>query len=242
IVQGHFGEKGSRVSGFADFSGSDLLAPFVTRIGRTARFGFAMVPTPDKASQGVAWKLISENVQSEARGLIRMSDRSAPDGIKLDIQTASLSRLAGSDVAGPAAYGGLFKGDARNWTLDGQVTLLNANVASYRATRIAGPLNVAVRNGQMDLNGDIRANGGSGEGIIGGLLGAAPRVQMQAARMKDGAILLKKIDLQGQGLRLNGSGSRNLLGGMSFRGEAQLTDAARIRREARGAFGGPIRA
>ena len=242
IVQGHFGEKGSRVSGFADFSGSDLLAPFVTRIGRTARFGFAMVPTPDKASQGVAWKLISENVQSEARGLIRMSDRSAPDGIKLDIQTASLSRLAGSDVAGPAAYGGLFKGDARNWTLDGQVTLLNANVASYRATRVAGPLNVAVRNGQMDLNSDIRANGGSGEGIIGGLLGAAPRVQMQAARMKDGAILLKKIDLQGQGLRLNGSGSRNLLGGMSFRGEAQLTDAARIRREARGAFGGPIRA
>nr|WP_316628456.1 translocation/assembly module TamB domain-containing protein [uncultured Brevundimonas sp.] len=242
IVQGHFGDKGSRVSGFVDFSGSDLLAPFVTRIGRTARFGFAMVPTPDKASQGVAWKLISDNVQSEARGLIRNADRSSPDGIKLDIQAASLSRLVGSDVAGPAAYSGLFKGDASNWSLNGQATLLNANVASYRATRIAGPLNLVVKDGRMDLDGDIRANGGSGEGIIGGLLGASPRLQMQAARMKDGAILLKKIDLQGQGLTLNGSGSRNLLGGMSFRGEAQLTDARRVLPDARGAFGGPIRA
>ena len=242
IVQGHFGDKGSRVAGFADFSGSDLLEPFVTRIGRTARFGFAMVPTPDKASQGVAWKLISDNVQSEARGLIRNSDRSSPDGITLNIQTASLSRLVGSDVAGPAAYSGLFKGDAQTWSLNGQATLLNANLASYRATRIAGPLNVAVKNGRMDFDGDIRANGGSGEGIIGGLLGSAPRVQMQAARMKDGAILLEKVDLQGQGLTLNGSGSRNLLGGMSFRGTAQLTDASRVLPEARGAFGGPIRA
>ncbi len=242
IIQGHFGDKGSRVSGFADFSGSDLLEPFVTRVGRTARFGFAMVPTPDKASQGVAWKLISDNVQSEARGLIRNSDRSSPDGITLNIQTASLSRLVGSDVAGPAAYSGLFKGDAETWSLNGQATLLNANVASYRATRIAGPLNVAVKNGRMDFDGDIRANGGSGEGIIGGLLGSTPRVQMQAARMKDGAILLEKVDLQGQGLSLNGSGSRNLLGGMSFRGNAQLTDASRVLPEARGAFGGPIRA
>jgi translocation and assembly module TamB len=242
IIQGHFGDKGSRVSGFADFSGSDLLEPFVTRVGRTARFGFAMVPTPDKASQGVAWKLISDNVQSEARGLILNSDRSSPDGITLNIQTASLSRLVGSDVAGPAAYSGLFKGDAETWSLNGQATLLNTNLASYRATRIAGPLNVAVKNGRMDFDGDIRANGGSGEGIIGGLLGSSPRVQMQAARMKDGAILLEKIDLQGQGLSLNGSGSRNLLGGMSFRGNAQLTDASRVLPEARGAFGGPIRA
>lgn len=241
-VQGHFGENGSRVAGFIDFSGSELLEPFIAKVGRTARFGFAMIPAPDKAYQGVGWKLISDNVTSEASGLIRMSDRSAPDGVKLDIQAVSLSRLIGSDVAGPAAYSGLFKGDAANWTLQGQATLLNANLASYRATRIAGPLNVQVRDGRMDLDGDIRANGGSGEGIIGSLLGASPRVQLEAARMKDGAILLEKVDLLGQGLTLKGSGGRNLLGGMNFRGDAQLTDARRVLPEARGAFGGPIRA
>jgi translocation and assembly module TamB len=65
---------------------------------------------------------------------------------------------------------------------------------------------------------------------------------MQAARMKDGALLLEKLDLQGQGLTLTGSGSRNLLGGMGFRGDAQLTDASRVLPDARGAFGGPVRA
>jgi hypothetical protein len=119
-VDGRFGEAGSRVSGYFDFSGSDLFAPFVERVGRTARFGFAMVPAKDKAFQGVGWKLISDNVASEARGVIRMSDRSSPDGIRLDVQTASLSRLTGADVAGPAAYSGLFKGDAQTWSLEGQ--------------------------------------------------------------------------------------------------------------------------
>ncbi|MFN7110791.1 MAG: translocation/assembly module TamB domain-containing protein [Brevundimonas sp.] len=241
-VDGRFGENGSRVSGFFDFSGSDLFEPFVQRVGRTARFGFAMVPAKDKAFQGVGWKLMSDNVSSEAKGLIRMSDRSSPDGIQLDLQTVSLSRLVGSDVAGPAAYSGLFKGDAETWTLEGQASLLNANLASYRATRIAGPLNVQVKDGRIDLDGDIRAVGGSSEGLIGGLLGATPRVQMQAARMKDGALLLEKLDLQGQGLTLTGSGSRNLLGGMGFRGDAQLTDASRVLPDARGAFGGPVRA
>ncbi|MFN7128028.1 MAG: hypothetical protein ACK4OJ_03090 [Brevundimonas sp.] len=241
-VDGRFGENGSRVSGFFDFSGSDLFEPFVQRVGRTARFGFAMVPAKDKAFQGVGWKLMSDNVSSEAKGLIRMSDRSSPDGIQLDLQTVSLSRLVGSDVAGPAAYSGLFKGDAETWTLEGQASLLNANLASYRATRIAGPLNVQVKDGRIELDGDIRAVGGSSEGMIGGLLGATPRVQMEAARMKDGALLLEKLDLQGQGLTLTGSGSRNLLGGMGFRGDAQLTDASRVLPDAKGAFGGPVRA
>ena len=241
-VDGRFGEAGSRVSGYFDFSGSDLFAPFVERVGRTARFGFAMVPAKDKAFQGVGWKLISDNVASEARGVIRMSDRSSPDGIRLDVQTASLSRLTGADVAGPAAYSGLFKGDAQTWSLEGQATLLNANLASYRATRIAGPLNVQVRDGRMDLDGDVRAFGGSTQGLIGGLLGAAPRVQLEAARMKDGALLLEKIDLDGQGLSVEGSGSRNLLGGMGFRGDARLTDVSRIQSGGKGSFGGSIRA
>ena len=242
-VDGRFGKKGSRVSGYFDFSGSDLLAPFVEKVGRTARFGFATVPdADDDGFQGVGWKLVSDNVTSQAQGLIRLSDRSSPQGVRLEIATPSLSRLIGSDVAGPTAYTGVFKGDAQTWTLQGQASLLNANLASYRATRIAGPLNVQVRDGRMDVDADVRANGGSGQGVIGGLLGAAPRIQMEAARMKDGAILLEKIDARGQGLTLTGSGSRNLLGGLSFRGDARITDASRVLPDAKGSFGGPIRA
>lgn len=242
-VRGRYGgDDGARVSGFFDFSGSDLLEPFVERIGRTARFGFAAVPDRRDGFQGVGWRLYADNIDSRASGVIRMSDRSAPDGMKLELSTRSLSRLAGTPIAGPAAYVGVFTGDAQNWKLDGSASLLGADIASYRATRISGPLNVAVNNGRMDVVGDIRATGGSGQGIIGSLLGATPRVQMEASRLPDGAFLLRRIDARGQALTLTGSGQRNLTGGLGFRGNAAITDVGRIQPGARGAFGGPIQA
>ncbi len=242
-VKGRYGANGSRISGYFDFSGSDLLRPFVERVGRTARFGFATVPDPEnKALQGVAWRLMADNLQSEAQGVIDARDRSAPDGVRLEVSTPSLTRLVGSEVAGPAAYVGTFTGDAQRWALDGEVSLLNASVASYGATRISGPLDVSANRGRFDVEGDLRAVGGRSEGIVGALLGPQPRVQFEAARQTDGAILLRRIEATGQALRLSGAGSRPITGGLAFRGEAQVTDASRIRRGARGAFGGPIQA
>lgn len=243
LVKGTYGDKGAKVSGYADFSGSDLLEPFIDRIGRTARFGFAMTPDGKREDyQGVAWRLYADNIESSARGLIRTTDNTAPEGVSLEVKTPSLSRLVGSPIAGPAAYTGVFKGDANVWTLQGSASLQQADVASYRATRISGPVNIAANKGRIDVTTDVQAAGGSSAGIIGGLLGAAPRIQLEGTRMADGAMLLKKIDARGQGLTLTGSGGRTLNGGLNFNGRADLTDLGRIQPGARGAFGGPIRA
>ncbi len=242
-VKGRYGKDGARISGYADFSGSDLLAPFVARVGRTARFGFAAIPDARRDGyQGVGWRLMSDNVNSTAEGMIRMSDRTAPDGVKLEVSTSSLTRLAGFPIAGPAAYVGVFTGDAAKWTLDGQVSLLNASLASYQATRISGPLKIAADRGRFDIDGDIRGAGGRSAGIVGALLGTTPQVTFEAARAADGGILLERLDARGQALTLTGSGSRNLIGGLGFRGEARITDVGRIRPGAKGAFGGPISA
>lgn len=242
-IKGRYGDHQTRISGYFDFSGSDLLAPFAERIGRTARFGFATTPdTNGDGQQGVAWRLMAENLNSSASGQINLNDRTSPDGIRLDLSTPSLGRFVGSNLAGPAAYSGLFKGDARNWTLQGSVDLLRVDASSYRAQRVNGPLNLQVRNGRMDLDGDIRATGGSSAGIVGGLLGPTPRIRFEAARQVDGAILLERIEATGQALTLTGSGGRNLAGGLGFRGQAQITDASRVHAEARGAFGGPVAA
>src|SRR5690606_35625196 len=192
--------------------------------------------------QGVAWRLTAENLNSSARGLIRVSDRSSPDGVRLDISTPSLSRLIGRPAAGGAAYAGVFTGDASDWRLRGSVDLLGLDAASYRATRLRGPLNVAVQRGRMELDGDLSVAGGSSAGIVGGLLGSAPRLRFAAARQADGALLLRSVDLRGQALVLEGSGGRNLLGGLGFRGRAEITDASRIYGRAQGAFGGSIAA
>lgn len=242
-IKGRYGKDNTRISGYFDFSGSDLLAPFVERIGRTARFGFATTPDTDgDGQQGVAWRLIAENLTSDASGQISVKDRRSRDGIRLEIATPSLTRLVGAPSAGPSAYVGTFKGDASNWALNGEVDLVGVQASSYGARRVRGPLNLQVRAGRMDLDGDIRADGGATAGIIGGLLGPTPRIIFEAARQADGAILLEKIDAKGQALELKGSGGRNLAGGLGFRGEARITDASKIHSGARGAFGGPIAA
>ena len=243
VIKGRYGAIQTRIAGFADFSGSDLLRPFAERIGRTARFGFATSTDSDKDGlQGVGWRLISDNLNASASGDIRLSDRSSPDGITLDISTSSLTRLVGRRAAGRAAYSGVFKGDTAAWTLQGSADLLGAEVSSYRAQRIRGPLDARMRLGRLDLDGDLRVSGGSSAGIAGGLLGSQPRVSFKAARLADGAILLERVQATGQALTLSGTGGRSLTGGLGFRGQANITDVAKLRKGARGAFGGPITA
>ncbi|MBU4038834.1 MAG: translocation/assembly module TamB domain-containing protein, partial [Alphaproteobacteria bacterium] len=243
VIKGRYGETRTRISGFADFSGSDLLAPFAERIGRTVRFGFATsTDSDDDGRIGVAWRLMAENLDSRASGEIRINDRSSPDGVTLGVSTRSLSRLVGTAAGGPAAYRGVFRGDAQVWTLTGSVDVIGAELSSYRAQRLRGPLNLQMRRGRADIDGDLRATGGSSAGIVGGLLGAAPRLTFEAARQADGAVLLERINLTGQALTLTGSGGRNLVGALGFRGRAEITDASRLRKGARGRFGGPITA
>lgn len=242
-VKGRFGVGGSRLSGRIDFSGSDLLEPFVQRIGRTARFGFATVPDRKRKDfHGVAWRVTAENFASRAQGMIRITDRSAPEGVRVEASTLSLTRLADYPVAGAASYIGTFTGNADSWRLKGEVALNGADVMSYRAQRIAGPLDLRVTRGRMDFEGDLKATGGSSAGAIGGLLGSVPRVEVTLTRMVDGALLLRRIEATGQALRIEGSGSRGLNGALSFRGRAEITDTGRLRRGAKGAFGGPVTA
>lgn len=243
VVKGRYGDNRTRIAGFADFSGSDLLEPFARRIGRTARFGFATSADSDRDGlHGVGWRLIADNLNASASGDVRLSDRSSPEGITLDISTPSLTRLVGQRAAGPAAWKGVFKGDPASWTLEGSADLLGVEVSSYRAQRVRGPLNARMRLGRLDLDGDIRAAGGSSAGIVGGLLGSQPRITFEAARLADGAILLERVQATGQALTLSGSGGRNLTGGLGFRGQARVTDVSRLHKGARGAFGGPITA
>jgi len=243
VIKGRYGQTRTRISGFADFSGSDLLAPFAERIGRTVRFGIATSSDSDDDGRiGFGWRLLSDNLESRASGEIRLDDRSSPDGVTLDVSTRSLTRLAGQEVGGRAAYRGVFRGDASRWTLDGSVDLLDAAIASYQAERVRGLLNINVQQGRFDFDGDIRAAGGSRSGIVGVLLGGTPRLSFEAVRQADGALLLEQLDLTGQALTVTGSGGRNLVGALGFRGRAEITDASRLRTGALGRFGGPVSA
>lgn len=242
-IEGTYGPDQANIAGYIDFSGSDLLEPFARRIGRTAKFALAVAPDRnDDGLQGVGWRLVAENLNSRASGLIRTSDRSAPRGVRVNVSTPSLSRLAGRPLGERAAWSALFRGDANSWTLNGSIDVLDAELTSYQADRLRGPIDIRARNGRYDVDGDLRVTGGSTAGMIGGLLGPTPRIQFEAARLANGAILLERLDAEGRALEVTGTGGRNLLGGLGFRGRAEVTDASRLRPGAEGAFGGTIAA
>lgn len=243
-VRGTYGANGSRISGFVDFSGSELLTPLVRRVGRTARFGFASVPRPnDDTIHSVAWRLTTENLESTARGEVDLQERRVLEqGLSLSFATRSLTRLTGSETGGAGRYEAVFTGDVDRWTIEGTIGVDQPTLASYSAATLAGPLSLSAETGRYTVSGDITATRGSSEGIVGTLLGEAPRVQFEVARLSDGALLLQEIDAKGEALTLTGSGQRNLLGGLGFRGEARITDLGRFRPGARGVFGGPITA
>ncbi len=242
-LTGHYNKDGARISGYADFSRSDLLQPFVDRVGRTARFGLVSIPSRrDERFHTLAWDLRADNLTSKAVGRIDIEDQTAPDGIRVEVATPSLSRVLGTPVAGPSAYVGTFKGDAERWTMDGSVSLTGTDIASFRATRIAGPVDIRYNGGRFDLDAELGATGGAGEGVFGVLLGPTPFLRLEATRFKDGRVLLEKLDARGKALTLTGSGSTNLSGGLSFNGRAEITDARGLAPGAKGAFGGVIRA
>jgi len=242
-IRGRFSEEGARASGYVNFSGSDLFAPFIDRIGRTVRFGLAGMPLPNEEGvQAVAWRLYADNITARIDGPVNVEDLSSADGLVIDVATPSLSRLAGVPLAGASTYGGRFTGSADQWQLEGEVALNNTELASYQARQLRGPLTVRGGDEGYALTTNLTASGGSRSGMVGGLLGATPRLEADIAYGTDGSVLLRRIDLTGEALRVEGSGGRTLNGSLRFTGEARVTDVSRLSAEASGSFGGPIRA
>lgn len=242
-VKGRFAEEGSRLSGYMDFSGSDLLAPFIDRIGRTARIGFAAFPVKNReGAQNIGWQLIADNINSSASGTILTKGGMKAENIALKVETPSLSRLAGMKLADATRFEGIFSGDAKVFTLKGNLAAENAEAAEYRMARLSGPLELSAARGEYNLQGQLRAAGASTDGMIGGLMGSAPALDLSVSMLKDGAILLRKVDLQGQAASLTGSGGRNLAGGLKFDGDIVLKDLSRLSPEAKGAFNARISA
>lgn len=240
-AQGRWDKSGARANGRALLATSELTAPYAERIGREARFGLTANRLPS-GRYAFGWTFEADNLTTSAKGVADASARAAPDGVRITLTTPSLTRLIGQPAAGATRYEGVFRGEPARWTLDGRAVLEAAEVASYRLGRASGPLLVSFRDGRYDIDAEIEGAGGGGSGLVAGLLGARPRAEVRMARLRDGRLLLERLEAEGAGLEARGSGSRGVGGGLSFRGEATLTDLSRIRPGAKGRLGGTVRA
>jgi translocation and assembly module TamB len=65
-------------------------------------------------------------------------------------------------------------------------------------------------------------------------MGAAPKASFEGARLADGRLALRELVLTGPGVKLEASGGRSLLGGLTFKGKAAISNLAAARAGAAG--------
>ncbi len=176
-------------------------------------------------------RLQTETLLVEARGPADLGKQyTGPGGVGVVLATPSLGRLTGEAATGAARFEGRLNGNAETWTLAGTINGSNIAAAGYSLAQARGPLSLGGRKGELTLKADLTSAGGRGEGYLAALLGPRPAVRLEAARLTDGRLLVRSAEATGAGLKVEASGSRGLLGGLSFKGTADLSnlEAARI--------------
>lgn len=240
FAQGQWSPKAARISGRARFDGSTLFAPLAARLGPEARFGLAATPQGG-GRWAFGWIFLGETLKADARGVLRLADRTAPDGVTLRLSTPSLTRLAGRDVAGRAAFSGQFSGEAERWRITGDLDARDARLAGVDLARLRGPVSLRFDRGVLSSEVDLRGVDATG-GWLARLMGPAPRARAQITRLADGRWTLDTLDARLLGGRVEGRGGRGLLGDLRFDGSIRLDRPELVRGGAQGRVDARIRA
>jgi translocation and assembly module TamB len=238
-VNGDWNANGATASGQAALAGSDLLRPLAERAGENARFGLS-AQKQSAHRFAVAAVVFTENVNARAQGVIETTTQTAPDGLLVDLDTSSVSRLLKTQIAGPGRFHGVVAGNLGAWALKGDANLSNVAVGGYTLASVTGPVQAAFDGKKLEVQTQARGTGGAGTSWLAGLIGPRPAVNADFLRLEDGRLLLQHFEGKGAGLEVTGSGSRGLLGGLNFHGHASLTNVANLRAGARGVIDSPI--
>ena len=113
-----------------------------------------------------------------------------------------------------------------SWRFAGEASLAKADLGDYGLTQVSGPVEAAEADGQWDIKARLAGAGGHGAGYAAAMLGAVPKASLDASKLADGRLLLRDLQVVGAGLKVEASGARSLLGGLTFKGKAAVSNLA----------------
>lgn len=233
-ASGAWNQAGGSASGRVSLVASSLTAKYARRFGDEVRFSIAGA----KARSGfyaIDGRADSATLSVVARGEADIGKRLVgPGGLAVTASTTSLDRVATRFVGGSARSQGRLTGNGANWTYAGTIAASSFKAWGYSLARVSGPVTVARRKGELTVRGTLTGAGGAGRGYVAALLGGRPTADIQYARLADGRQLIRRLTGAGAGLKLDATGERTLLGGLSFKGDAQLTNLTAARTGSRG--------
>lgn len=231
-ARGAWAPQGGEAGGRLLLTASTLTAPLAKRLGADVVFGLA----GRKAGEGVYaldLKLRSEAATIHAWGPGDLGKRQL-NRVRLDAQTPSLTRLVGGQQLGAARVTGSLTANGADWRFEGSAAVADVGLGAYRLQRVSGRVELSRQKGAYDLEARLTGAGGQGTGVAAALLGGAPTASLDARRLANGQLVLRRLDLAGRGLDVEASGDRSLLGAVSFRGRARVSNLAAARAGASG--------
>lgn len=231
-AEGAWTPAGGLANGRLLLTTSELTAPLAQRLGPELRFALA----GRKAGEGVYAldaRLVTEALTARAWGPGDLGKRRF-DNLRVDAQAPSLSRIVGGLQAGATRLTGVVSGTGADWRFAGQASVADAQAGGYGLARLSGPIEVSRSRDGLALKVRATGAGGRGAGFAAALLGAAPTAAVEAERMANGQILFRRLEVSGRGLKARAEGGRGLLGGLNFKGRAEVSNLAEARLGASG--------
>jgi translocation and assembly module TamB len=233
-VDGAWTPQGGQARGRVSLTASTLTRTFAERLGPEANFTITGRKAPASLFDLQA-RVVTANLTVTAQGRGDLGKRTlGPDGVALSAASAVLSKLTGGPEMGPAQITGRLKGTAQDWRFAGDAQASKLTIGDYQLDRVSGPVALSRRKGQFDLKGQAAGVGGKGSGLAAALLGGKPTASFEASRLADGRLALKDLDATGAGLKVQASGGRSLLGGLTFKGKGDFSNLAAARPGANG--------
>ncbi len=225
-VRADWNKAGGRARGTIDLTASGMLAGYRTMIGPTAHFDIAGHQVSggfDDMTLGIT----SENLTLNARGQANVgAGATGPRGVAIDARVVNANRLLSFPKMGAAALTGVLTGDRRHWVLAGAAAIDHVADGPFALARVMGPVRLENQGPDLLIKADAAGEGGTGRGVLAALLGARPRAAAELTRFADGRLLMRRLALQGVGLKATATGDRGILGDLSFKGQASFANLA----------------
>ncbi|HZZ68317.1 MAG TPA: translocation/assembly module TamB domain-containing protein [Phenylobacterium sp.] len=225
-AQGAWTKTGGVAHGMVLLTASSLTAPYAERFGPKISFVLAG-QSAGRDLFALDGRVAAENLKARVTGLGDIGERRlGPQGLQLTAESAALSRITGGPQIGPARVAGRVTQAKAAWRFAGTATASRASFGGYGLDQASGPVEIAETAGQWDVKARLAGAGGRGSGYVAAMLGGAPRASFDGARLADGRLLLRDLQVAGAGLKLDATGGRGLLGGLTFKGKAAISNLA----------------
>ncbi|MBR7619600.1 translocation/assembly module TamB domain-containing protein [Phenylobacterium sp. 20VBR1] len=233
-IQGAWTPQGGQANGRLDLTASTLTRKLSARLGPQALFVITGAKAEPKLYDLTA-RVQSANLTLVARGKGNLGERrTGPKGLALTLDTANLTKISGGPQMGAARAAGILTGTTDDARFVGTVSIDSLKLGSYGLDRVSGPVQLTRKAGVLGVKGQASGAGGTGTGLLAAILGAKPAASFDAQRLADGRLSLRDLQATGAGLKVQASGGRGLIGGLNFKGKAEVSNLAAARTGAKG--------